>query len=157
MTKVPLYTAAAGLRFERKDIFHSGDGFILSLISKFVGSQDTINASCPASLVNGVCPTPVASISRYLNGVNGIIPAYNQFDLSLSYHFLNYSIEGQILKSAETSTRSSASRVSSFWPTADLDLTNSTFSGPYGSAGPNANAPEYQVPTNFQITLKAKF
>jgi hypothetical protein len=76
--------------------------------------------------------------------------------LSLSYHFLNYSIEGQILNLLDSHSLVSI-KGKQLLANGQYDLTNSTFSGPYGSAGPNANAPEYQVPTNFQITLKAKF
>jgi iron complex outermembrane receptor protein len=153
LTATPLWTAAAGVRFQRDHILRSDDEAIVSVISKFVGAQYVNNASCPVTATNGVCPTPVTAINPYTNGVNGIIPSYNQVDLSLTYRVGPYSIEGQVLNILDTQSLVTIKGKNYLGAgNGHFDLTDATIGG-----APNANAPEYQVPTSFQLTLRAKF
>jgi iron complex outermembrane receptor protein len=145
LTGVPLWTAAAGARFQRTGVFNAEDEFIASLISKFVGSQYVNNASC-SKVNNGVCQ-PGATLAP----VSGLIPAYDQVDMSLTYRIANYSIEGQILNVLNTQSLVSM-KGKNLLANGQFNLASATING-----SPNTNAPEYQVPTSFQITLKAKF
>ena len=145
LTGVPLWTAAAGLRRERAHLAREDDDLIVSLISKFVGSQYNTNASC-STVLNGVCQA-----GSTLAPVSGIIPSYNQFDLSLTYRFGAYSIEGQVQNILDSHSLISI-KGKNLLANGQFDLTDSTFNGKA-----NTNAPLYQVPTNVQVTLRAKF
>lgn len=145
LTGAPLWTAAAGIRLQHNHVAFEDDEFILSAISKFVGSQYVNNASC-SNVINGVCQA-----GSSLTPVGGIIPSYNQVDLSLTYRIGNYSIEGQVLNILDTHSLVSA-KGKNYLPNGQFDLTDALYKG-----SANTNAPEYQAPTSFQITLRAKF
>lgn len=150
LTGVPLWTSAAGVRFQRDHLVRDNDTVIVSLISKFVGSQYVNNASC-SNVVDNAAGTAYCVAGSTLTPVSGLIPAYNQFDLSMTYRLGPYSIEGQVLNILDSHSLVSM-KGKNLLPNGQFDLTDSTISG-----SPNTNAPEYQVPTNVQITLKAKF
>ncbi|HUO21926.1 MAG TPA: TonB-dependent receptor [Caulobacteraceae bacterium] len=150
LTGVPLWTSAAGVRFEREHLFRSDDTVVVSLISKFVGSQYNTAASC-SNVVSNASGTAYCAANSTLTPVTGLLPAYNQFDLSMTYRVGPYSIEGQVLNLLNTHSLVTM-KGKNLLANGQFDLNDATING-----SPNTNAPEYQVPTNFQITVRAKF
>ncbi|MDB5461027.1 MAG: hypothetical protein JWO72_2768, partial [Caulobacteraceae bacterium] len=143
LTSTPHWTAAAGVRLQHDHLVVADDSLIVTLNDKFVGSQYLINARC-SSAPNGIC-----AANATLTPVTGLIPSYSQADLSVTYRMGRYSIEGQVLNlfdsQAVTLVKGSAL------------LPGSSAFALTSAQGGGANAPQYQVPRSFQVTLKAKF
>jgi iron complex outermembrane receptor protein len=143
LTNVPQWTAAVGARLEHDHLFDADDAVIVALNDKFVGAQYTINAKC-SSAPNGVC-----AANAVLSPVTGVIPSYSQADLSMTYHIRQYSIEAQVLNLLGGNSLVSIKGSALIPGTPNYALTS--------AQGGGANAPLYQVPRSYQITLKAKF
>ena len=143
LTGVPTWVGAAGLRYERAHVLTGDDSFIASLNAKFVGDQWVNPAKC-SSAPNGVC-----AANAVLTPITGLLPSSTQADLSMTYRVGRYSIEGQILNLFDTHTLISMKGTALVAGTNDFALTS--------AQGGAANAPLYQTPRNYQITLKAKF
>jgi iron complex outermembrane receptor protein len=143
LTSVPLSTSAVGVRFQHDHLVTGDDSVIVTLNDKFVGSQYLINAKC-SSAPNGIC-----AANAVLTPVTGLIPGYSQADLSMTYRIGRYSIEGQVINlfdsQALTTVKGSAL------------LPNSPAFALTSAQGGALNAPEYQVPRSYQITIRAKF
>jgi iron complex outermembrane receptor protein len=142
LTSVPLYTTAFGVRLQHDHLFTNDDSALLTLNDKFIGSQYLTNATC-SSAPNGICAANAA-----LTPVTGLIPAYSEAELSATYRYQRYSIEAQVLNlfdgDAVTTVKGKAI------------LANGQFALTSAQGGA-LNAPEYQVPRSYQITVKAKF
>ena len=143
LTSVPKWVAAAGLRFQRNGLVHSYDSFIATLNAKFIGSQWLTAAKC-SSAPNGVC-----AANAVLTPVTGLLPSFDQEDLSMTYRIGRYSIEAQILNLFDNHHVTSIKGTALISGTDNFALTS--------AQGGAANAPLYQTPRNYQITLKAKF
>ncbi len=143
LTTVPQWTAAVGARFEHHQLFRQDDSILFAFNDKFVGSQYLTNAKC-SSAPNGVC-----AANAVLSPVTGLIPSYSEADLSMTYRIGAYSIEGQILNLFDSGSVTTVKGSALIAGTPNFALTS--------AQGGGANAPEYQVPRSFQITLKAKF
>jgi iron complex outermembrane receptor protein len=142
LTAVPKSVGAAGLRFQRNGIFGE-DSFIASLNAKFVGDQLVNPAKC-SSAPNGVCAS-----NAVLTPASGRLPSSTQADLSMTYRYGNYSVEGQILNLFDSRTLIGMKGSALLPGSNDFALTS--------AQGGAANAPLYQTPRNFQLTFKAKF
>ena len=143
LTGVSGWTAALGLRFARDHIFAADDGVIVALDDKWEGPQYVTNATC-SSAPNGICVS-----GAKLTPVTGLIKTTSEADLSVTYRIGRYSIEGQILNLFDTHDLLVA-KGKALIPGTNLWAQTSADGG-------GANALEYQVPRNFEITLKAKF
>jgi iron complex outermembrane receptor protein len=143
LTAVPHWTAAAGVRFQHNDLIRSDDSVIVALNDKFVGSQYLINAKC-SSAPNGIC-----AANAVLTPVTGLIPSYSEADLSMTYRIGRYSIEGQVLNLFDSQAVTTVKGTALIPGSSAFALTS--------AQGGGANAPEYQVPRSYQITLRAKF
>jgi iron complex outermembrane receptor protein len=146
LTGAPLWTAGLGARLEHDHLFVADDGVIIAFNDKFVGSQYVNNASCSTVNTAGVC---VIGSKTVLTPVLGLIPSYSEADLSMTYRISRYSIEAQVLNLFNAQSVTSI-KGKAYLPNSPLFALTS-------AQGGGANAPEYQVPTSFQITLKAKF
>lgn len=146
LTGAPLWTAAIGARLEHDHLFVSDDSAIIAFNDKFVGAQYVNNASCSTVNTAGVC---VIGATTVLTPVDGLIPSYSEADLSLTYRVSRYSIEAQVLNLFDSQSLTSA-KGKAYLPGSPLFALTT-------AQGGGSNAPEYQVPTSFQITLKAKF
>ena len=155
---VPTWTAAAGLRFEHDQLFAADDAIIATVDTKWVGPQNINNATC-APLINSVCSLANTlangkpASSYVTTPVEGYLGVINETDLTITYRFGRYSIEGQIqnLFNAQGIT---AAKGKQYIPGTNV-LATTTAQLPAGAV--NLNAFEYQVPRNFEVTLKAKF
>ncbi len=143
LTGVPKWVAAAGVRYQHSHVFNADDTFIASLNAKFVGSQYLTAAKC-SSAPNGVCVA-----NAVLTPITGLIPDFNQADLSMTYKIGRYSIEAQILNLLDRRILTSVKGSALIPGTPNFALTS--------AQGGAANAPLYQTPRSYQITLKAKF
>jgi len=146
LTGAPLWTAAIGARFQHDHLFTADDSAIIAFNDKFVGAQYVNNASCSTVNSAGVC---VISKKTVLTPVAGLIPSYNEADLSLTYRISRYSIEAQVLNLFDASSLTSI-KGKAYLPNSPLFALSS-------AQGGGSNAPEYQAPTSVQVTLKAKF
>jgi iron complex outermembrane receptor protein len=155
---VPTWTAAAGLRVEHDQLFAADDAVIATIDSKWIGPQNINNATC-APLINSVCSlanTLAAGkpASSYVTTpVAGRIGVLNETDLTITYRFGRYSIEGQI-QNLFDSRGITLAKGKQYIPGTNT-LATTTAQLPAGSV--NLNAFEYQVPRNFEVTLKARF
>ena len=143
LTGVPHYTAALGARLQHDHLFASDDSVILAINDKFVGSQYNTAAKC-SSAPNGVC-----AANATLTPITGLLPAYSEAGFSATYRLGAYSIEGQVVNLFNGNSLISV-KGSAFLP-------NSSQYALTSAQGGGANAPIYQVPRSYQITLKAKF
>ena len=143
LTAVPRWVSAAGLRYQHDQLFNPDDTVIVSLNAKFVGSQYLTAAKC-SSAPNGIC-----AANAVLTPVTGLIPAYRQADLSATYRIGHYSIEAQVLNLFNSRILTSVKGSALIPGTDNFALTS--------AQGGAANAPLYQTPRSYQITLKAKF
>ncbi len=130
LASAPRWTAAGGVRFEQRRIFMSDDDFILAVDDKFVGPQ-MVNAAAGAA-----APT-------------GLIKTFTTANLSTTYRFGQYSIEGQILNLADKQYLTGGKFKAYLPGTPNPALTV--------AQGGGANTPQYMTPLSFQITLKAAF
>jgi iron complex outermembrane receptor protein len=146
VTAAPLWTAAVGARLEHNHLFTDDDAAVIAINDKFVGAQYVNNASCSTVNAAGVC---VIGAKTVLTPVLGLIPSYSEADLSLTYRISRYSIEAQVLNLFNTSSLTSA-KGKAYLPNSPLFALTS-------AQGGGSNAPQYQVPTSVQVTLKAKF
>ena len=143
LTSVPGWTAAWGVRFEHQHLFAANDDVIVTLNEKFVGSQYLVNASC-GKVVGSICQAGAT-----LTPVTGLLPSYSEAELSGSYRIGRYLIEAQVLNLFDSDS------LTTMKGSALIAGTNA-FATTVGEGGAT-NAPQYQVPRSFQITLKAKF
>ena len=143
LTGVPLYTAAIGGRLQHDHLFAADDSVIIALNDKFIGDMYVNNAKC-SSAPNGIC-----AANAVLTPVAGLIPAYSEAELSMSYRIGPYSIEGQLLNLFNSGSLTSMKGSAYVAGTPNFALTS--------AQGGALNAPEYQVPRSYQITLTAKF
>jgi iron complex outermembrane receptor protein len=146
LTGAPLWTAGVGARIEHDHLFTADDSAIIAFNDKFVGAQYVNNASCSTVNTAGVC---VIGAKTVLTPVLGLVPSYSEADLSMTYRISRYSIEAQVLNLFNTQSVTSI-KGKAYLPGSPLFALTS-------AQGGGANAPEFQVPTSFQITLKAKF
>ena len=146
LTGAPQWTAAVGFRVQHDHLFVANDSGVLTFNTKFVGGQYVNNASCSTVNTAGVC---VIGPTTVLTPVSGLIPSYNQADLSLTYRIDRYAIEAQVLNLFDTSSLT-AMKGKAYLPNSPLFAQTS-------AQGGGSNAPEYQVPTSVQVTLKARF
>lgn len=126
----PRWTSALGLRFERRGLFASDDGLVLTLDDKFVGPQTTIVASGAAA------PT-------------GLIKTWSQANFAATYRFGQYAIQAQVLNLADKQFLTGMKGKALLAGTNQFALTS--------AAGGAANVPQYLTPRSYQITLKAAF
>jgi iron complex outermembrane recepter protein len=145
LTGAPVWTAAAGLRFEHDALFTSADSTILFLADKFVGNQYVNNASCSTVNANGVCQIGPKTV---LTPVLGLLPSYSEADLSLTYRVGYFSIEAQILNLLDHDSLTSMKGKAYLPNSSEFALTS--------AQGGGANAPEFQVPRSYQLTFKVK-
>lgn len=145
LTGTPGWTGAIGLRYAHDHVFTADDALIVALDQKWEGGQYVNNASC-STVQNGVC---VITSKTVLTPVLGLIKGSSEANLSATYRIGRYSIEGQILNLFDKDSIIVA-KGKAYLPNSPLFATSSALGG-------GANAFEYQVPRNFEITLKAKF
>ena len=130
LAKAPFWTAATGLRFERRALFNGEDQLIATLNTKWIGQQY-------ANAASGVTP-PTA-----------LIPSWSETNLSATYRIGRYSIEGQLLNLFDTDD------ITAFKGSALIPGTN--LPALTVAQGGGANTPTYQAGRSYQITLKAAF
>ena len=126
------WTAAAGLRSELHDVLLPGGRLVTNLTDKWTGPQ-SVNAG-------GVSAGPT-----------GLIKTYADADLTTTYSYGHFSIEGQILNLADSHSVT-AVKGKTFIPNTTI-LSHVPFTG--GAA--NLNQFTYDVGRTYQITLKAAF
>jgi iron complex outermembrane receptor protein len=143
LTSAPEWTAALGVRVQHDHLFVGDDSLIVTLDDKWVGDQYLINATC-SNKPNGICQ-PGATLTP----VTGLLPAWSEADLSMTYRIGHYSVEGQVLNLFDTRSLTSA-KGSALIP-------GTSYYAQTVAQGGGNNALEYQVPRSFELTLKAKF
>ncbi len=129
LASAPRWTMAAGARVEHKHLFAESDDLILSIDEKFVGPQMGIAAAGTAA------PT-------------GLIKTYSEADFSTTYRLGQYAVLFQVLNLSGHQSITGMKGKAIVKGTDQYDLSVATG---------GANAPQYQTPRSFQVTLKAAF
>ncbi|HLZ82572.1 MAG TPA: TonB-dependent receptor [Caulobacteraceae bacterium] len=143
LTGVSSWTAALGARFSRDHVFTEDDTLTAVLINKWVGPLYVNNATC-SSAPNGVC-----AANAVLTPVSGLLKTNSEANLTLTYRLGRYSIEGQILNLLDQRSVIVAK--------GKAYIPGTSYFAQSSALGGGANALEYQVPRNFEITLRARF
>ncbi len=130
LANAPKWSSALGLRFEHHGLMLDDDSVIMTLDSKFVGSQNLTAASGNAA------PT-------------GRIKSWSQANFSTTYQFGQFAIQAQILNLADKQYLTGMKGKALVAGTDQFALTS--------AQGGAANAPQYLTPRSYQVTLKAAF
>ena len=126
----PEWTSAVGLRTEGHDLLTADDSLVMTLDSKWIGSQMAIAAA------GTVAPT-------------GRIKEWAQANFAATYQFGQYAIQLQVLNLADRQPLTGMKGKALVVGTDQFALTS--------AQGGAANAPQYLTPRSYQVTLKAAF
>jgi iron complex outermembrane receptor protein len=126
----PRWTSALGLRYELKGIASDSDSLVMTLDDKLVGPQLATAASGTA------LPT-------------GLIKTWSQANFAATYRYKQYALQFQLLNLADKQALTGIKGKALIAGTNQFALTS--------AQGGAANAPQFQTPRSYQVTLKVAF